>query len=98
MLKQQQTIKRPVTFSGIGIHTGSKVNMTWRPAPVDHGIKIVRVDLDGKPEIEPHIRNIGDTTRWTTIGTNGTVIHTVAHVLATLNGCLLYTSPSPRDA
>jgi UDP-3-O-[3-hydroxymyristoyl] N-acetylglucosamine deacetylase/3-hydroxyacyl-[acyl-carrier-protein] dehydratase len=86
MLKQQQTIKRAVSFSGTGIHTGSKVNMTWKPAPVDHGIRFVRVDLDGKPEIEPHIRNIGDTTRWTTIGSNGTVIHTVEHVLATLNG------------
>ncbi len=86
MLKQQQTIKRPVSFSGIGIHTGSKVTMTWKPAPVDHGIKFVRVDLDGKPEIEPNIRNIGDTTRWTTIGANDTVIHTVEHVLATLNG------------
>jgi len=85
MLKQQQDDQRPVS-SRHGIHTGSNVTMTWKPAPVDHGIKFVRVDLDSKPEIEPHIRNIGDTTRWTTIGTNGTVIHTVEHVLATLNG------------
>ena len=86
MVKQQQTIKRPVSFSGIGIHTGSNVNMTWKPAPVDHGIKFVRVDLDGNPVIEPLIGNIRDVTRWTTIGSNGTVIHTVEHVLATLNG------------
>lgn len=86
MLKQQQTIKRAVSFSGIGIHTGNKVNMTWKPAPVDHGIKFVRVDLEGKPVIEPHIRNVGDTTRWTTVGSGNTVIHTVEHVLATLNG------------
>jgi UDP-3-O-[3-hydroxymyristoyl] N-acetylglucosamine deacetylase / 3-hydroxyacyl-[acyl-carrier-protein] dehydratase len=86
MLKQQQTIKHPVSFSGIGIHTGSQVNMTWKPAPLDHGIKFVRTDLEGRPEIDPNIRNVGDTTRWTTIGTNGTVIHTVEHVLATLNG------------
>ena len=86
MLKQQQTIKRPVSFSGIGIHTGSNVNMTWKPAPVDHGIKFVRTDLDGKPVIEPHIGNVRDVTRWTTIGSNGAVIHTVEHVLAALNG------------
>ncbi len=86
MLKQQQTIKRAVSFAGTGIHTGNKVSMTWKPAPVDHGIKFVRVDLDGKPEIEPHIRNLSDTTRWTTIGNNGAVIHTVEHVLATLSG------------
>ena len=86
MLKQQQTIKRAASLSGTGIHTGNKVSMTWKPAPVDHGIKFVRVDLEGKPHIEPHIRNIGDTTRWTTIGSNGAVIHTVEHVLATLTG------------
>jgi UDP-3-O-[3-hydroxymyristoyl] N-acetylglucosamine deacetylase / 3-hydroxyacyl-[acyl-carrier-protein] dehydratase len=86
MLKQQQTIKRSVSFAGIGIHTGNRVNMTWKPAPVDHGIKFVRVDLENKPVIEPHISNVGDVTRWTTIGANGAVIHTVEHVLATLNG------------
>ena len=86
MLKQQQTIKHTVSLSGTGIHTGSQVNMTWKPAPVDHGIKFVRTDLDGKPVIEPLIRNIGDTTRWTTIGSNGAVIHTVEHVLSTLTG------------
>lgn len=86
MFKQQQTIKRPVSFSGIGIHTGNKVNMTWKPAPVDHGIKFVRTDLDSKPVIEPHIRHVGDTTRWTTIGNGTAVIHTVEHVLAALTG------------
>ncbi len=86
MLKQQQTIKRPVACAGIGIHTGNKVHMTWKPAPVDHGIKFVRTDLDGRPVIEPLIRNIGDTTRWTTVGNNGAVVHTVEHVLATFNG------------
>jgi UDP-3-O-[3-hydroxymyristoyl] N-acetylglucosamine deacetylase/3-hydroxyacyl-[acyl-carrier-protein] dehydratase len=86
MFKQQQTIKRAVSFSGIGIHTGSKVEMTWKPAPMDHGIKFVRLDLESKPVIEPLIRNVGDTTRWTTIGSDGAVIHTVEHVLATLNG------------
>ena len=87
MLKQQQTIKQAVTFAGIGIHTGNKVTMTWKPAPVDHGIKFVRMDLDSRPVIEPLIRNVGDTTRWTTIGSNGAVIHTVEHVLAALTSC-----------
>jgi UDP-3-O-[3-hydroxymyristoyl] N-acetylglucosamine deacetylase/3-hydroxyacyl-[acyl-carrier-protein] dehydratase len=86
VLKQQQTIKKPVSFSGTGIHTGSNVTMTWKPAPVGHGIKFVRVDLDGKPVVEPHIDNVQDVTRWTTIGTNGAVVHTVEHVLATCAG------------
>ena len=87
MFKQQQTIKRPVSFSGIGIHTGNRVNMTWKPAPVDHGIKFVRVDLDSKPVIDALIANIGDTTRWTTIGNGNAVVHTVEHVVAAFYGC-----------
>ncbi len=86
MFKQQQTIKRPVTSSGIGIHTGNQVTMTWKPAPVDHGIKFVRTDLDSRPVIEPLIENVGDVTRWTTIGKNGAMIHTVEHVLSALAG------------
>jgi UDP-3-O-[3-hydroxymyristoyl] N-acetylglucosamine deacetylase / 3-hydroxyacyl-[acyl-carrier-protein] dehydratase len=87
MLKQQQTLKRPVTFTGVGVHTGNKVTMAWKPAPVDHGVKFVRVDLDTKPVIEPLVANVGDTTRWTTITAGSAVIHTVEHVLATLAGC-----------
>ncbi|MDW8343918.1 MAG: bifunctional UDP-3-O-[3-hydroxymyristoyl] N-acetylglucosamine deacetylase/3-hydroxyacyl-ACP dehydratase [Verrucomicrobiae bacterium] len=87
MFKQQQTIKREVSFSGIGIHTGQKVTMTWKPAPPDHGIRFVRVDLESKPIIEPAVENVADVTRWTTIQKNGASIHTVEHVLATLTGC-----------
>lgn len=86
MFKQQQTIKRPVSFTGVGIHTGGNVTMTWKPAPVDHGIKFVRVDLDSKPVIEPLAANLGDVTRWTTIQSGNATIHTVEHVLAALSG------------
>ncbi len=86
MFKQQQTIKRAVSLTGTGIHTGGKVTMTWKPAPVDHGIQFVRTDLESRPVIEPVIENVGDVTRWTTIGKNGAVIHTVEHVLSALTG------------
>lgn len=86
MLKQQQTIKREVNFTGIGIHTGRKVTMTWKPAAVDHGIKFLRNDLASRPLIEPRIDNVGDVTRWTTIGKDGVEVHTVEHVLATMAG------------
>lgn len=87
MFKQQQTIKREVSYSGIGIHTGHKVTMTWKPAPPDHGIKFVRTDLESRPVIEPVVDNVADVTRWTTIQKNGAMVHTVEHVLATLTGC-----------
>jgi UDP-3-O-[3-hydroxymyristoyl] N-acetylglucosamine deacetylase / 3-hydroxyacyl-[acyl-carrier-protein] dehydratase len=85
MVKQQQTIKRAVSFSGVGIHTGNKVSMTWKPAPVDHGIKFVRADLESKPTVEPLAANLGDVTRWTTIQSGHVIVHTVEHVLAALS-------------
>jgi UDP-3-O-[3-hydroxymyristoyl] N-acetylglucosamine deacetylase/3-hydroxyacyl-[acyl-carrier-protein] dehydratase len=83
---QQQTISRPVSFSGIGLHSGNKVNMTFLPAEPGTGIRFRRVDLDGKPEIEARIENVLETNRSTTIGKGNTKIHTVEHVLATFAG------------
>jgi UDP-3-O-[3-hydroxymyristoyl] N-acetylglucosamine deacetylase/3-hydroxyacyl-[acyl-carrier-protein] dehydratase len=83
---QQQTISRPVSFSGIGLHSGNRVNMTFLPAGPDSGIRFRRVDLEGKPEIEARIENVLETNRSTTIGKGNTKIHTVEHVLATFAG------------
>ena len=44
---RQQTIRKAVTVAGVGLHTGQQVEMTFRPAPVNHGFKFKRVDLDG---------------------------------------------------
>ncbi|NQU12304.1 UDP-3-O-acyl-N-acetylglucosamine deacetylase, partial [bacterium] len=86
MRKQQQTLKRVVRYTGAGIHTGNPVTMTWHPAPVDHGIKFIRVDLESRPVVEPRVANVRDVTRWTTISQNGVVVHTVEHVLSALHG------------
>jgi UDP-3-O-[3-hydroxymyristoyl] N-acetylglucosamine deacetylase/3-hydroxyacyl-[acyl-carrier-protein] dehydratase len=83
---QQQTISRPASFSGIGLHSGNRVNMTFLPAPAGSGIRFRRVDLEGKPEIEARIENVVETNRSTTIGKGNTKIHTVEHVLATFAG------------
>src|ERR1700691_5399201 len=86
MVLQQQTISRPVNFSGIGLHSGNKVSMTFLPAAPDSGIRFRRVDLEGKPEIEARVDNVVETNRSTTIGKGNTKIHTVEHVLATFAG------------
>jgi UDP-3-O-[3-hydroxymyristoyl] N-acetylglucosamine deacetylase/3-hydroxyacyl-[acyl-carrier-protein] dehydratase len=83
---QQQTINRPVNFSGIGLHSGNRVNMTFLPADPNTGIRFRRVDLEGKPEIEARVENVIETNRSTTIGKGNTKIHTVEHVLATFAG------------
>jgi UDP-3-O-[3-hydroxymyristoyl] N-acetylglucosamine deacetylase/3-hydroxyacyl-[acyl-carrier-protein] dehydratase len=84
---QQQTLNRPASFSGIGLHSGNRVNMTFLPGRVDTGIVFRRVDLEGKPEIPARIENVVETNRSTTIGKGNIKIQTVEHVLAALAGC-----------
>lgn len=83
---QQQTIGRSVTFSGIGLHSGNRVNMTLLPAEVNSGVRFRRVDLDGKPEIEARVENVSETNRSTTLTKGNVKVHTVEHVLAALAG------------
>ena len=83
---QQQTLNRPATFSGIGLHSGNRVTMTFLPAPANSGIRFRRVDLEGKPEIEARVENVIDNNRSTTLARGNTRIHTVEHVLATFAG------------
>ena len=84
---QQQTIKEPVAYAGIGLHSGNRVNMTFLPAGVNHGIRFRRIDLEGRPEIEAIIDHVSDTNRSTTLSKGNVKIHTVEHVLAALTGC-----------
>lgn len=83
---KQHTIKRPISISGVGLHTGVKVNMTFLPAPTNHGIKFQRVDLDGQPIVEADVDNVVDLSRGTTIEKNGARVNTVEHTLAALVG------------
>ena len=82
----QQTLNRPANFSGIGLHSGNRVNMTILPAPANSGVRFRRVDLDGKPEIEARVENVGETNRSTTLAKGNVKVHTVEHVLAALAG------------
>ena len=82
MLKQQQTFKKAVSLSGIGLHTGNAVTMTFKPAAVDTGIRFKRMDLDDRPEVEALVANVVETTRGTTIGKGNMRVHTIEHVMA----------------
>src|SRR6516165_6988281 len=82
----QQTLKDSVSYSGIGLHSGNRVNMMILPAPANSGVRFRRVDLDGRPEIEARVENVVDTTRSTTLAKGNVKIHTVEHVLAALAG------------
>jgi UDP-3-O-[3-hydroxymyristoyl] N-acetylglucosamine deacetylase / 3-hydroxyacyl-[acyl-carrier-protein] dehydratase len=82
----QQTLNRAASYSGIGLHSGNRVNMTILPAPANSGVRFRRVDLDGKPEIEARVENVGETNRSTTLAKGNVKVHTVEHVLAALAG------------
>ncbi|MFC2127642.1 bifunctional UDP-3-O-[3-hydroxymyristoyl] N-acetylglucosamine deacetylase/3-hydroxyacyl-ACP dehydratase [Bacteroidota bacterium] len=86
MQKNQQTIKNEITLSGIGLHTGKEVTLTFKPAPVNHGYAFVRIDLEGQPTIEPRAEYVVDTQRGTNLEKNGVSIYTSEHVLAAAVG------------
>jgi UDP-3-O-[3-hydroxymyristoyl] N-acetylglucosamine deacetylase / 3-hydroxyacyl-[acyl-carrier-protein] dehydratase len=87
MLIKQRTIKHAVSLSGVGLHTGNKSKMTFKPAPENHGVKFKRIDLENSPEIPADIDHVTDISRGTTISKNGVEVHTVEHVLSAIMGC-----------
>ena len=86
MLTKQRTIAKEVSISGIGLHTGNKSKMTFKPAPVDYGIRFKRVDLADAPEIPADIEHVTDLSRGTTIALGSAEVKTVEHVLAAIMG------------
>ena len=86
MQSKQHTIKKSVTLSGVGLHTGVDANMTFVPAPVGHGIKYQRIDIEGEPIIDADVDNVVDVSRGTSIEQSGARINTVEHTLAALVG------------
>jgi len=82
----QKTLAQPVSFSGIGLHSGRRVEVTLYPAAANQGLRFVRTDLPGRPQIRAHYSRVVDTTRATSLGENGTTLATVEHLLAALGG------------
>ncbi|MCU0341994.1 MAG: bifunctional UDP-3-O-[3-hydroxymyristoyl] N-acetylglucosamine deacetylase/3-hydroxyacyl-ACP dehydratase, partial [Spirosomaceae bacterium] len=83
---KQQTIERAVSVSGVGLHTGIAATMTFLPAPINHGYKFQRVDLEGQPIIDADVDFVVDVSRGTTLEQHGARVYTVEHTLAALVG------------
>ncbi len=86
MIEYQKTIKKPVTVSGTGLHTGANVTLTFKPAPANHGFKFKRVDVKGEPVINADADLVVDVSRGTTLEQNGVRVSTIEHALAALVG------------
>ncbi len=84
---KQKTIKTEISLTGVGLHTGKEVKMTFKPAPVNNGFTFVRVDLEGHPVIEADANYVVNTQRGTNLEKLGVKIQTPEHVLAALVGC-----------
>ncbi len=85
-MSKQNTIKKSVSVKGVGLHTGKIVTLTFQPAPVNHGYKFQRIDLEGQPVINADVNRVVSTQRGTTLQVGKAQINTVEHVLSALTG------------
>jgi UDP-3-O-[3-hydroxymyristoyl] N-acetylglucosamine deacetylase len=83
---KQRTLKNVIRATGIGLHTGEKVYLTLKPAPVDTGIVFNRVDLDPVVQIPAMAENVGDTTLSSTLTKGDVRISTVEHLMSAMSG------------
>lgn len=83
---RQRTLKNIIRATGVGLHSGEKVYLTLKPAPVDTGIVFCRTDLDPVVEIPAKGVNVGDTTLSTTLSFGGASVDTVEHLLSAMAG------------
>ncbi|WP_308991913.1 bifunctional UDP-3-O-[3-hydroxymyristoyl] N-acetylglucosamine deacetylase/3-hydroxyacyl-ACP dehydratase [Mariniflexile litorale] len=83
---KQKTIKKEVSLTGVGLHTGKNVTLTFKPAAANTGLVFKRIDLEGMPVIEADANFVTSTQRGTCLEKNGVSIQTSEHVLAALVG------------
>src|SRR5262245_58917498 len=97
----QRTLKKEISFSGVGVHTGKPVSLKFCPATPHSGLVFQRVDLPGKPIIPAAVEYVQETARSTSLGVGPCKVQTVEHVLAALhayqidNLCIQVTEMEP---
>jgi UDP-3-O-[3-hydroxymyristoyl] N-acetylglucosamine deacetylase len=83
---RQRTLKNTIRATGVGLHSGKKVYLTLKPAPIDSGIVFCRTDLDPAVEIAARAENVGETMLSTTLVKDGVKVATVEHLLSAMAG------------
>ena len=96
---KQRTLQNSFTLQGIGLHTGFDIVVTFNPAPVDHGYKIRRVDLEDQPVIEALAEHVVHTQRGTVLGKGNVTVSTIEHGFSALyalgiDNCLIDVNAS----
>lgn len=82
----QRTLSQSVSASGTGVHSGKQTHLTLKPAPENHGIRFRRIDLPGTQDILALFKRVVDTSLATVLGTNGAIVSTVEHLMASFAG------------
>ena len=85
MLKQR-TLRNAIKATGVGLHTGIKVNMELMPAEVNSGIRFIRTDIDSDIEIPALAEYVGETSMSTTLVKGDIKVHTIEHLLSAIAG------------
>jgi len=85
--KNQKTLAQAVSFKGLGLFSGKKIEMHLKPMPENTGILFQRVDLKDKPILEAKVQNVCATPRCTILGKEEVTVQTVEHLLAALKAC-----------
>lgn len=83
-MAKQKTLKEAFTLQGKGLHTGLPVTITFNPAPVNHGYKVQRIDLENQPIIDAIAQNVVETSRGTVIADGDVKVSTIEHAMAAL--------------
>ncbi|MDD2327962.1 MAG: bifunctional UDP-3-O-[3-hydroxymyristoyl] N-acetylglucosamine deacetylase/3-hydroxyacyl-ACP dehydratase [bacterium] len=96
---KQRTLQNSFTLQGIGLHTGLDIVVTFNPAPVDHGYKIRRLDLEDQPVIDALAEHVVNTQRGTVLGKGDVTVSTIEHGLSALyalgiDNCLIDVNAS----
>ena len=94
----QRTLKKNIQCDGIGLHSGKPVHLTIKPAPINHGIRFVRVDLPGTPGVTAQFNRVVDTSLATVIGSDGCIVSTIEHLMATFAGLSIDNALVELDA
>jgi UDP-3-O-acyl N-acetylglucosamine deacetylase len=88
-MDKQRTIGKALSLKGVGLHTGNKVNLSFKPADVDSGINFIRIDLPKSPVIKASVENLlpaSLSVRRTSIGKDTVEIQTIEHLMGALAG------------
>ncbi|MDD5408553.1 MAG: UDP-3-O-acyl-N-acetylglucosamine deacetylase, partial [Candidatus Omnitrophica bacterium] len=86
-MEKQKTIASPVSLSGVGIHTGNKVNITFKPAQASSGVAFIRTDIPGAPRIQANVQSFlaAKFSRRSSIGNNEIEVQTIEHLMSALS-------------